>query len=346
MEENHTNLILEYGREIAIASLPVDILLSVVLVVGIVGNVFVIFIFATKMRKDQRGSRYFIPIVAFCDLLVCVLSLIYFISTTLHWTTFRSDELCKTMTFFLVQTMMISDAFLLAISVQRFIKICRPTAKQMTLYWRRITVVLVIITNTLYSIPTAVVSGVQDSPVVYRNVNITGEGCSTTNNKYPLFQLIYYGVVMFILVTNIVATCGLYTPIACIIYRRSRSYRLPQRTETNVPSSETSGQPRTNFNLMFFVIITVYALSYLPTAIMITYVILDDTIWATSSYGEIRTYKFFGRTYIFNHVANPFIYAYFDSAIRSHMTCSFCPSSKTWPKIVNCGKKTVNHNIM
>ena len=92
MEKNHTNLILEYGREIAIASLPVDILLSVVLVVGIIGNVFVIFIFATKMRKDQRGSRYFIPIVAFCDLLVCVLSLIYFISTTIHWTTFRSDE--------------------------------------------------------------------------------------------------------------------------------------------------------------------------------------------------------------------------------------------------------------
>ena len=227
MEDNHTNLILEYNRDIAIASLPVDILLSVVLVVGIIGNVFVIFIFATKMRKDQRGSRYFIPIVAFFDLLVCVLSLIYFISTTLHWTTFRSDELCKTMTFFLVQTMMISDAFLLAISVQRFIKICRPAAKQMTLYWRRVTVVLVIATNTLYSIPTAVVSGVQDSPVIYRNVNITGKGCSTTNNEYSLFQLIYYGVVMFILVTNIAVTCGLYTPIACIIYRRSRNYRFP-----------------------------------------------------------------------------------------------------------------------
>ena len=162
------------------------------------------------MRKDQRGSRYFIPFLAFWDFMVCIMSQTNFISYSLHWTSFPSDELCKTLTSFLVQTIMTSDAFILAIVVQRFIKICRPTAKQMSLYWRRVTVVLVLVTNTLYSIPTAIVSGVQESAVVYRNVNITIEGCAITNNQYQLFQVISYCIIMVILVANTWATFGLY----------------------------------------------------------------------------------------------------------------------------------------
>ena len=356
MEENHTFLIREYGRDIARALLPIDILLSVVLVAGIIGNTFVIFIFATKMRKDKKASRYFIPILALSDVMVCITSEISTISNSLHWTTFHSDGLCKTSLFFLCQTMMTSDAFLLAIAVQRFIKICRPTAKQMTLFWRRITIVLVIVTNTLYSIPTPIVSGVQKSLVVYRNMNITGEGCATGNNQYPRFELIYSGFLIFIFFANIMVTAGLYTPIALVIYRRFR--RRIQTAGMSTPSvksvtSKTSGkasvsiingedstqltiqkpkhvrQSKTSFNMMFFVIIFVYMVSYIPTAVVLVYVNLDDTIWTTSSFGEIRSYFFLIRTYVFNHAANPFVYAYFDSEIRSHMKCLLCPRSRS-----------------
>ena len=333
MEDNHTHLLEEYGRDMARVVLPIDILLSIVLVTGIIGNMFVIFIFATKMRKNQRGSRYFIPFLAFCDLIVCIMSEILLITNSQHWISFHSDELCKTLFFFLLQSMMMSDAFLLAISVQRFLKICRPTAKQMTLYWRRITVVLVIVTNTLYSVPIPIVSGIQELSVVYRNVTITGPTCVTANHKYPSFQLICYVIVTLIILSNIVATLGLYTPIACVIYRFSRKRRLQQRPGTNMAHVDKANSPKTRFNLMLFVIISVYTVSYLPTVVMNTYITLDKSVWATSSHDEIRSYRFLTRTYLFNHVTNPFIYAYFDSKIRLHMTCSFssvCPCSKTW----------------
>ena len=330
MEENHTYLIQEYGRDIARALLPIDILLSVVLVAGIIGNTFVIFIFATKMRKDKKASRYFIPILAFWDLMVCIMSEIRFISNSQHWSSFHSDELCKTLMFFLVQTIMTSDAFILAIAVQRFIKICRPTATQMTLYWRRVTVVLVIVTNTLYSIPHAVISGVQETSAVYRNVNIIGEGCATANNQYPLFQMISYCMLMFILVANIGTTFGLYVPIGCVIYRRFRKRRIQQRPRSDLPPNDKNKPSKTKFNLMFLVIISAYAVAYLPTAVMISYVTLDDTLWATSSNVEFRSYVFLFRTYVFNHAVNPFVYAYFDSEIRSHMICSFHRSSNTY----------------
>ena len=379
MDGNDTYLLQEYSREIIRVLLPIDILCSIILLTGVIGNIFVIFIYAIKMRKDQRESRYFIPILAFYDLMVCIISEIYFLSKTFFWATFYSDELCKTLLFFLLQTVMTSDAFLLVIAVQRYIMICRPLGKQMTLFWRRITIALVVAANIAYSIPMTIVSGVQETPLVYRNVNISGERCSLGNEKFPLFQLIYSGIVMIIVVANIVVTAAMYTPITCVIYRRLRNRHGLRRTGSTVSSSITSGsaettfvtqtnsagsrktlsktedyrisstsrnsiassaitkvndqvqsktnenkrnrRSKTNFNMMFFVIITVYVVSYVTTAIRLTVLQYDDTV---SSDHAIRFYTFLRRIYVFNHVANPFIYAYFDSGVRSYLTYLFC----------------------
>ena len=360
MDGNNTYLIEEYGSDIVSAFLPIDVIFSIILVAGIIGNMFVIFIYAIKMRKDKRESRYFIPVLAFYDLLVCILSETYNLSKTFFWATFPSDEICKTLIFFLAQAMFTSNTFLLAIAVQRYIKICRPFAKQMTLFWRRITMAVVIVTNILVSIPTSVVSGVQDLPVVYRNTNITGKGCSTGNEIYPKFQLIYYAIMLVFLFANIAITAGMYTPVACVIYRRFRKRRSQSRTEIGLRSVEESdsredtlstmyqnskasqntttgkdpakstktkvnhrGAPKTNFNLMFFVIIFAYVVAYVPTSVILTYDTVDDTIWTRNPYGVITIYTFLKRLYVFNHAANPFIYTYFDSEFRSHITYLF-----------------------
>ena len=347
MDGNYSYLVQEYSSEILKALLPLDILYSVVIIAGIIGNITVIFTYATKMRKGKLESRYFIPVLAFYDLIVCIVSEIYFLTNSHFLAKFDSDELCKTLLFFLVQTMMTSDSFLLAIGIQRYVKICRPHGKQMTLFWRRVTVVLVIATNVFYSIPTAIVSGIQEMPVVYKNVNISGKSCSTGNNQYRKFQLIYFGILMIILVTNIVVTAGMYAPIACVIFRRIRQRRVQQNTGIHLTSAEESetthskasastakeeetrnkikrnNLSKTNFNVMFFVIIFAYIVSFVPTAVMLALVTLDDTIWSRSSYEEIRSYTFLIRSYVFNHAANPFIYAYFDSEFRSRTTDLF-----------------------
>ena len=81
---------------------------------------------------------------------------------------------------------------------------------------------------------------------------------------------------------------------------------------------------KTNFNMMFFVIIFVYVVTYLPTAIMLTYATLDDTIWTKSSYDVITFYTFLIRSYVFNHAANPFIYVCFDIKLRANVRQLFC----------------------
>ena len=366
MDGNHTYLLQEYKREIIRVLLPIDILYSVILLVGVVGNIFVIVIYALQMKKDQRESRYFIPILAFYDIMVCILSEIYFLYRTFFWTAFHSDELCKTLLFFLVQTKFTSDAFLLAIAIQRYIMICRSLGKQMTLFWRRITMVSVIAANIVYSIPVTIVSGVKVSPLVYRNETITGEHCSLANEKYPTFQLAYAGILIFIGVANIVVTSAMYMPIACVIYRRLWRSKDPtssspcseenarrigtaaSRTkESCVSTSQDSIAPslitedreekaknkhkterrtKHNFNMMFFVIVFVYVVTTAMTAMRRTVLRHDD---ATSSDHTNRFYLFLVRVYVFNHVANPFIYAYFDSGMRSSLTNLFRKSSAT-----------------
>ena len=80
---------------------------------------------------------------------------------------------------------------------------------------------------------------------------------------------------------------------------------------------------------MFLVIISAYVVAYLPTGVIILYMELGDKLWATRSFDGMRSYVFLFRSYVFNHAANPFVYAYFDKEIRSHMICSFCPRSYT-----------------
>ena len=125
---------------------------------------------------------------------------------------------------------MTSDAFLLAIAIQRYTMICRPLGKQMTLFWRRVTISFVIVANSVYSIPVTVVSGVQDKQIVYKNVTMFGKRCSLGNEKFPTLQLISVGIVIFIIVANIVVTSAMYTPIACVIYRRLRRREAPSFT--------------------------------------------------------------------------------------------------------------------
>ena len=356
MDRNLTLLTEEYGRDVAKALLPNTVLHSIINAMGIIGNLFMIFMYTLTMKKEQMESRYFIPWLAFYDLLVCITSEIYFLSDTYFWISFPSDVHCKVIISLVGLTMITSDSFLLTIAVQRYVKICRPRAKQMTLFWRRVAVGAVIITNIIYTAPTPIVAGINDIKLVYKGVNISGPSCFTGNQQYPLFQLIYYGILIVIVIGNIFVTAGLYTPIACVIYRhfnvrrRQRQHRnsTPQLEEsTRVDSEETdntdtkvgggageksprsvskrlSRTPKTNFNLMFFVIIFVYVVSYVPTAIMLIYVTLDDGFWTSISFAEFGFYNWLIRSYVINHAANPFIYAYFDLRLRDNITRLFC----------------------
>ena len=353
MDDNNTTLLREYGSEVVSAFAPSNIFYSIILIAGILGNAFVLYIYRTKMRDDERESRYFIPVLALFDFMVCIATEIRFLTDTYWNVSFNSEVSCKILVLTVVLTTMTSNTFLLAIAVQRYIKICRPLDKQMTLFWRRVATALVIGGNIFFSIPTPIFAGTRDVNIVYKGVNLTGKTCATGNRNYPMFQLVYFCIMILVVVVNLTATMALYAPIACVIYRRYHTnvqkgtriilsnvqgpnYSLDKskadeakmtvRHSEVMDSKESTERdkqrhrtPKTNFNMMFFVICFIYVIAYLPTCIMVVYDSIYRNFWTSISFVEMGAYSFPARTFVFNHAGNPYIYAYFDLTFRLHI---------------------------
>ena len=194
------------------------IIYGLVILSGIVGNSFVLIMYVVKMRRTQRETRYFIPILAAFDLLLCLLAATIVVGNYLPYIRVFNDVLCKTSHFLLAISMMASNALLLTIAIQRYLKVCRPLGKQIDLFWRRFATVLVITTSIIYAVPILFISGVTTSTNIYNGMNISIFACKSSNHHYPTFQFVYYLVMFGIGLANLVVTVGMYTPIMCAIY--------------------------------------------------------------------------------------------------------------------------------
>ena len=205
------------------------IIYGLVIIFGIVGNSFVLFIYMVKMRRTQNEARYFIPILAGFDLLVCILAAAIVIGNYLPYIGVFNNVLCKATYYLLAFTLMTSNALLLIIAIQRYIKVCRPLGKQMGLFWRRFATVLVITISVLFSMPMLFISGATISTNTYSSINISLFSCSPADNHYPTFQVVHYLVMLALGFANLVATIGMYTPIMCAIYRHYKISNLNKK---------------------------------------------------------------------------------------------------------------------
>ena len=223
LNDNLTELEQNLYKEAQELFLPYAILYSLVAVAGIVGNAFVLFMYLVKLRRTQKEIRFFIPLLAIFDLLLCVFAALFFVgNNTPLLAVLINNGLCKTSYFFLAFAMITSNALLLAIAIQRYLRVCRPLGRQMTLFWRRLAAVLVITSSVIYAVPTVIISGVTTSTTEYKGINISNPHCSPANEQYPRFQLIYYLVIFGIGIANLISTSCLYTPIMRAIYRHFR----------------------------------------------------------------------------------------------------------------------------
>ena len=364
------------------------------------------------MRQNME-ARYFIPILAVYDALTCALSCWHMIMDNTFFIQYPSDILCRFVVFLLGLSMMTSVSFLLAIAVQRYLKICRPLGKQMDQTWKRATIGIIIVVNLLYNVPTILVAGSREVNGIYLGNNITSAPCFTGSKAYPSFEKIYYMIVSLFVVGNIIATTGLYIPVGVVVYkqlsRRSKSMirrfsntsidlsrtssvkqtsldnsvvmdtkvsstdvstsdheatvsnevgkchsvesrknsstswgrKMSQTSQSSIGSSvisttesergnsgrETKHKTKAksvNFNVMFLVIVIVYVISFIPTCAMLLLTKSAENFWWQLSPGELLLYNVLSRSYIINHVSNPFIFGYFDLKFREHLLDIVC----------------------
>ena len=116
MDESR-NYALELNNRFAKDLFPNTVGLSVILVIGFLGNILVLFVYSWKMKQNME-ARYFIPVLAVFDSLTCAVSCWYLIMDNTYFIHYPWDSLCRSLVFLTGITMTTSVSFLLAIAVQ------------------------------------------------------------------------------------------------------------------------------------------------------------------------------------------------------------------------------------
>nr|XP_022294800.1 uncharacterized protein LOC111104920 [Crassostrea virginica] len=189
----------------------------------------------------QTEERFFIPHLAVADLLSTVCLACLGISLNYYYTDFPNETLCQMLHYFSWQTTSWSTFILLMISVSRYLKICQPTGKQMTRFWKKCAVYGCLIFTIINTSPVLYFTGNRYQNVTCLNSNITVVICElrdfdrTVNNiknAYIFFEI-------FVLFGNAGITTLLYIPIGLQIYRRfkGRSNHINTLSEAEYSAS-------------------------------------------------------------------------------------------------------------
>ena len=181
-------------------------------------------------------SRYFIPRLAFFDFLLCLAFGIFEIIVVN--VSYIHGSICKIFFFLTTFASCTSNAFLLAIAVQRFLVVCQPFGTQMTLSLRRWTTALIIATNFLFSVPVLIIAGKQGHLKNHKTESLPTARCSFSNDQYPTFQIIYIVILGFVSIAYIIVTVGMYIPITFVIYRHFSKTRNKNTENTKMARRE------------------------------------------------------------------------------------------------------------
>ncbi|KAK3610597.1 hypothetical protein CHS0354_009048 [Potamilus streckersoni] len=336
--------ILEANNAKTLAYVPVIVFLSILMIVGTLGNVVVLYVYLIKF---QRASvRHFIVSLSILDLLACTVGIPIEIYNLVHSLTFEYSFICKALRVTEVMIACGSVFILLVIGIDRYIKICKPTMN-MNIQTAKIMCITAGLSGSLMSVPASMLFGISRTPIGKNDTK--GHTCDF-EEKYreSTFRQIYYLVLGLIFLITFVSMSGMYIKIWIVIKRRrgkktvmrAQSMTLPM-TNLSAPPEESSVVPKENedenskckkkfFNftgsskkgkisrsaVILFTVTVVFALSYLPSLIVnICYAALGD-VSRTQRNFEDMIGKFFMDFYLVNNAINPVIYSFMNKNFR------------------------------
>ena len=334
------------------------VILMLYLVIGIIGNSIVIYVHIRRMKSNTDGS-YFIPALAITDLLAGMSNTCFELSKILHSVTYTNDLLCKTLWFVTKSTASAASLLLVVIAFQRYLKICQPSGKQMTIGYKHIALVLVVLFSTLVSFPCFFFYGSRD---VRHETGTLGKRCTSVRGPWTKTEpLVFKAVITFGIVLIIVSLIVLYSLIGCAVRKSSKfrnnatnkttsystsqiatcSYTTEGTTVTTLAHNEHS-QPseipyvgeasemtkrkanRNQINglrlsIIFMLISGIVILTFIPKVGLMIWESHHENFWIELSSSEMGIYGFLYTFYIVNNIANPFIYGFFDRKFRKEL---------------------------
>lgn len=231
--------VLELNDEVIVSMTLNMIVLAVYLFVGICGNVLVLLVHAFQM-KNFSDERYFILILAACDLIATLYLGSFAIYNSINQVTYSHYVLCKTPSFFAGLATIIPICVLLIIAFQRYFKICMNLNQSRTLLFKRLALVLVILILDLVAMPLPFITEI--IPVNSPRYRIIGTRCGSLRKGNKLARHVYFVLVGLFVIVTITTFIVLYSRIAYRIFRHFKKGRhqiYEKEKDANVEDSNT-----------------------------------------------------------------------------------------------------------
>ena len=227
----------DWNQELATEILADTVCLAIYLVVGVVGNSLVIYVYMARRRLNNE-DRFFIPVLAVIDLIACIVNCSFSMSINFLPVKYDSDIACKFMWFLAMYTTGTSAFTLMLIAIHRYLKLCKPFGRQMTHKWKKIFLGVVLGGMVLVALPSFAFYG--SAPVESANEQLTGRRCTSVTAGKPKVAFVYK-VILFLLIFGVlVVLVVLYSLIGRVLFKQARfSWKLHIGKEATSATSDS-----------------------------------------------------------------------------------------------------------
>ncbi|KAK3595672.1 hypothetical protein CHS0354_026888 [Potamilus streckersoni] len=203
---NSNSTLEELNNELVKLHIPTLIFIGILMVVGVMGNILVIFVYTRKYGSSTH--RCFILSLAGIDIVSCCVGMPLLIFSMLYPYQFTSPEACKTLRFLHVFLVCASAFIVLAIASERHRRICSPFSKTMSTKNIKMICLVAMAMGILVAIPAIPLYG--PSEVETGVNNITGTECFVDRMfENSLFPQIYFSFQLILCIISFVVL-GIY----------------------------------------------------------------------------------------------------------------------------------------
>ncbi|XP_036359573.1 neuropeptide FF receptor 2-like [Octopus sinensis] len=263
------------------------------LIVGLVGNIFVVYIYARQSQKSNVET--FILVLAVIDLIGCIFGMpleMAELSLAIH-----SKYLCKLYKFVVFMCSAMSSLILFTIAVERFRKVCCPHGKQITPKLRQTLIIFIIVTSVALVLPVL---------IYFEYVPFTYEDkvymiCCCDLRRSPAWSYILAALILHIMLFSTMTV--LYSLVQKTI---TQHFKNKQSKEAAFKQDQFS---RTNIVLISISVL--FFVSFLPVLVFI----VIHPYFKDSNLLQILKVVLY-RTWILNSSLNPFVYGFCNKIFR------------------------------
>ena len=246
MSSMHTNMRLLEEMELKVflsEDIPIMVYMGILFFIGLFGNSQAIIVYSRRYKSSIY--RTFVLALAIVDFIATALAIPFEMFDIRYSMTFSVFAICKFFKLVNYFTGTCSGFLLGIIVVERFRKVCKPLAQQITVTQSKWACFITLTTALVFASPSLVIYGSLHRPV--EGTHLVSTECTVLTEHKQLFKI--HSIVVLVLSTAVFILCiVLYTMVGRALYRQKEFRR--KFTEHGSRSSSHSNSSNGKNNII------------------------------------------------------------------------------------------------